>query len=176
MNYSEGGGPVNSVVRQAKFHYCNKMLEDKLIRLCGLKFKRQCDLDWDKLDPGNSDREKNCKICNRTVYLCETDEETMDHADQGHCVARAIPNISEVPLVVFGEPDAEWLRANQQNPKLREAAKRYNREQAINDALDNLTFTSRRCESCGYPFPSWWKCCRVCGSTVFRDIDDVVPS
>jgi hypothetical protein len=38
--------------------------------------------------------------------------------------------------------------------------------------LENITNTSRRCVLCGYPMPFWWKTCRVCGSTKFRDNDD----
>ena len=72
-------------------------------------------------------------------------------------------------MVVLGEPDAAWLRAHRPTPRQEEAARVASRELRVNAALDNLGLTSRRCSACGYPVPSWWQACRVCGGTNFRD-------
>jgi hypothetical protein len=141
------------------------MEQDRTIRLCGLKFKRQCPLNWDALKPTAEGRSRYCGTCDRSVFLCESDEETMWHAEQGHCIARPVPKASDVPEVVLGEPDAEWLRGNQPTGQQEEARRLSQRERNINGALDNLQFSKKRCAACGYPVPSWWEACRVCGST-----------
>ena len=145
------------------------MKEETTIRLCGLKYKRQCPLKWESLaataDPGV----RHCRTCDREVYFCASDEETMAHADEGHCIARAAPHPSELPMLVLGEPDAEWLRANRPTLRQVEAERIASRESRVNTALDNLHFTPRRCSACGYPVPSWWRECRVCSGTDFRD-------
>src|SRR2546422_2455676 len=53
------------------------MKQDRTIRLCGLKFKRQCPLNWDALKPTADVRSRYCGTCDRSVFLCESDEETM---------------------------------------------------------------------------------------------------
>ena len=145
------------------------MKEETTIRLCGLKFKRQCPLKWENLSATTDPRVRHCPTCDREVYFCVSDEETMAHADEGHCIARNAPHPSELPMIVLGEPDAEWLRAHRPTPRQEEAGRISSRELRVNAALDNLRFTSRRCSACGYPVPSWWHACRVCGGTDFRD-------
>jgi hypothetical protein len=143
--------------------------EETTVRLCSLKFKRQCPLEWDNLVATTDSRVRHCEACDHHVYFCATDEETMAHADQGHCVARSAPHRSELPMIVLGKPDAEWLRAHRSTPLQEEAGRIASRESRINDALDNLRYSSRRCSACGYPVPSWWHACRVCGGTDFGD-------
>jgi hypothetical protein len=143
--------------------------EETTVRLCGLKFKRQCPLEWDNLVATTDSRVRHCQACDRDVYFCATDEETMAHADQGHCVARSAPHPSELPMMVLGHPDAEWLRAHRPTPLQQEAGLIASRESRIDAALDNLRYASRRCSECGYPVPPWWRACRVCGGTDFRD-------
>ena len=145
------------------------MKKDRTVRLCGLKFKRQCPMDWSTLEATDDARARRCATCDREVYLCESDEETMWHAEQGHCIARAIPSSSELPMTVVGEPDADWLRAHRPTASQEEARELTHRERSIGAALDNLRFTKRRCIACGYPVATWWASCRVCGSTEYRD-------
>jgi hypothetical protein len=144
------------------------METDITIRLCGLKFKRQCPLNWDKLRPLGDDASRHCDTCDRPVFLCESDEETMFHAERGDCIARLTPATSELPNVILGEPDVEWLRANKRTPAQEEAQRLSQREGRIDGALSNLRFAAMRCADCGFPVPSWCKTCRVCGSIELR--------
>jgi ribosomal protein L40E len=77
--------------------------------------------------------------------------------------------------MVFGEPDADWLRANQPTARQEEALRLNQRETNIDNALDNLQFSKKRCAACGYPVPSWWEACRVCGSTELRAAATSIP-
>ena len=150
--------------------------EETTIRLCGLKFKRQCPLKWENLSATTDPLVRHCQTCEREVYFCASDEETMAHADAGHCIARSAPHRSELPMMFLGEPDAEWLRAHRPTPLQEEAGRIASRESQINAALKNLRFTPRRCSACGYPVPSWWPACRVCGGNDFRDAATVQAS
>ena len=153
------------------------MKTSNTIRNCGLKFKRQCSYLWDNLEPTDEGAVRYCNTCTRNVYLCVTNEETLWHAEQGHCVARPVPDSSEGAGVFLGEPDPEWERANLAVTEQQEEASRLiGLERAIDNALENITITSRRCVLCGYPMPFWWKTCRICGSAEFRDSDDLKKS
>jgi hypothetical protein len=140
------------------------MEQESIVRICGLKFKRQCPLNWNALGPIADDSSRHCDTCDRSVFLCTSDAETMFHAERGDCIARSVPTASELPKIVMGEPDVEWLRANQPTAPQQEALQRKQRERNIDDALNNLRFTAVRCAACGYPVPSWWDACRVCGT------------
>ena len=136
------------------------MEQHATVRLC--EFKRQCPLNWDALTPTAERQTRYCDTCNQSVFLCESDEETISHAEQGHCIARRAPRTDDIPGIVVGEPDSEWLQAHQPTAQQEEARKWNQRERNINDALNNLKFTANRCSACGYPLPSWWEACRVC--------------
>ena len=145
------------------------MKEETIIPLCDLKFKRRCPLKWENLFATADPRVRHCQSCDRDVHFCASDAETIAHAEEGHCIARSVPHPSELSRVALGEPDAKWLRENPTTPLQEEAGRVASRELRINDALANLRYTSRRCSACGYPVPSWWQACRVCGGTDFRD-------
>lgn len=145
------------------------MKKETTVRLCERIFKKKCPERWENLVTTEDPSVKHCKSCQREVFLCESDEETMAHAEQGHCIARSAPVWSELPMLVLGEPDAEWLRANQPTPQQEAAQADFHRELNINSALDNIKLTTRRCTNCGYPMPRWWDDCRVCGGQEFRE-------
>ena len=132
------------------------MEQHATIRLCEFKFKRQCPLNWEALATTTDRQTRHCDSCDQMVFLCESDAETMIHAELGHCIARRAPETG----IVLGEPDLDWLQEQAQTWR--------QREHNIDGALSNLKFTANRCSVCGYPLPSWWKACRVCG-TVERD-------
>jgi len=95
----------------------------------------------------------------------------MQHAEQGHCIARATPSSSEFPEMLLGELDFDGIVAN--TPTLasqQEALQIEQRERNIADSLANLEFSTRRCVRCGYPITDWLVSCRVCGSVEFRSL------
>jgi hypothetical protein len=103
------------------------------------------------------------------VYLCTSDEETMQHAEQGHCVARATPSSSEVfPKIVSGKSIIDSLRENPPTDAQWAALKIWERERNIARALDDWQFSERRCTACGYPVADWLAVCGVCRSKEFR--------
>jgi len=78
------------------------------------------------------------------------DEETLGHARAGHCVARELPDESELPVTYLGEP----TNVPQETPQQEEAWRTSRRELEIDKALKNLS-APRCCPKCDYPVPSW---------------------
>ncbi|HVF85638.1 MAG TPA: hypothetical protein VM821_06630 [Abditibacteriaceae bacterium] len=133
------------------------MKTDTIVVNCDIKFRFECPKLWQNLDDTQEPDVKFCDACQREVFLCSSDEETMEHAEQGHCIARARPHFSTLPMMVIGEiesgisPTAEQRKASEANLH----------ECAIESALRDMKITKRRCANCGYPM--WLKKCRVCG-------------
>ena len=89
---------------------------------------------------------RHCSTCDRDVYYCTTDEETIEHARAGNCIAREIPNDKDLPAVFVGmlkEPPAR-------TPIQEEFARLAARERAINDSIKNAD-SDRACPACNYP-------------------------
>lgn len=109
---------------------------------------------------------RHCDRCGNDVYLCTTDEATISHARAGHCIAREVPDNTELPHFVIGRPT--------ELPKFtpaQEEAQRWNRrESGIDDAIRNAQDAPRTCPQCGYPAQAWRKTCRVCGYEMGRVI------
>lgn len=134
------------------------MKTDTIVVNCEIKFRFECPKIWQNLDDTAQTGVKFCKTCERDVFLCSTDEETMRHAEQGHCVARARPHFSTLPMMVIGEIGCGVIPTEAQ----KEAQKISHREGAIEGALRDTKITKRRCAQCGYPM--WLKRCKVCGN------------
>lgn len=143
------------------------MKTNTTIRNCEIKFRRQCPLKWETLQTLGEPNVKMCGVCQRQVFFCISDEETLLHAEQGHCIARQIPDSSMLPHVVLGEPAVMEVPTQEQE----EARQLHLRERDITDTLNNIKHTSRRCVNCGYPFPRWWKQCRVCKGTEYQTVE-----
>lgn len=142
------------------------MKTNRTIRYCVPQFKYKCPQEWDLLTPTADDNIRHCQKCNHSVYFCTTDEETLAHARAGHCIAREIPDSSEMPMLVLGRPEVPQV-----NTPDEEAASTWTfREVAIEDALKNLD-AGRVCPHCNYPTPVWRTHCRVCELEIGR----VVP-
>ena len=63
---------------------------------------KRCRARWDKLEPVQGDSTiRFCAACERSVYLCQTDEDLAKHRALGRCVALAV---LEVGGVQVGEP------------------------------------------------------------------------
>ncbi len=105
-----------------------------------------------------------CDGCEKNVYFCSTDAETIEHALAGDCVAREEPAREELPRMVIGRPRVPI----QVTPTQREARVWNKRERGIDKVLDGRVEASRRCPSCSYPVLSFRKTCYVCGHEVGR--------
>ena len=139
-----------------------------------MRFKVFCPKSWDSLEPLADPQTKHCQTCNQTVYLCVSDEETLQHAEQGHCVARSIPSVDSATAdsesYFLGEPDAKWLRQKVAAERAkREVEERAALEVAIGEALRSGHFTARRCQACHYPVAQWYDACRICGGSTFYE-------
>ena len=159
-----GCRPRNSVVSQdlnlLDSHTVGTIVKtNRTVRNCPLPvFRKVCPRTWDALTPTTQSTVRHCQQCNQSVYLCVSDEETLDHAKAGHCIARELPDNSELPVMYLGQPRVQPVPTPEQD----EALRRLHRERGIDDALKNVNAT-RACAECGFPFPSWRSRCRVCG-------------
>lgn len=138
------------------------------IRNCRRRPRGGCPAAWDRLAPGPVEAARDCPVCDRRVYQCVTDGETVAHVRAGHLVARDEPTDMELGTVYLdGRPQA-W---GPPTPDQAEARQRREREQAIDDALGSVRESSRDCPGCGYPVPNYRVGCRVCGVVIGRLYD-----
>ena len=129
------------------------------IRNCPPAMKFVCPQRWDDLTSTDSASERFCQERQQTVYLCRTDEETIQHAIAGHCIARQQPDESELPESVLGIPEKPvWAYSKSEQRAMDWSL----RERGIYDALRNAD-AERMCPECGYAAPDWRTACRVCG-------------
>lgn len=77
-----------------------------------------------------------------------SDEETIERAKAGHCIAREIPDEKELPKLMIGMPKDPVV----QTPEQKEALKLSGREHAIDDSIKNAD-SKRSCPQCYYPAP-----------------------
>lgn len=145
------------------------MRTDRTIRSCAVRMKFKCPSTWEGLQPTADSDIRHCAQCNRDVYFCRTDEETLRHAREGHCIAREEPHSDEMPLLVLGEPEEVPDITPQQHQRQQQASAWSRREYGINDALLNARYEGARdCPQCGYPVPSFRKSCYVCSFELGR--------
>lgn len=128
------------------------------IRNCESTFRFQCPKLWSELSPTDAADVRHCAVCNRDVFFCQTDEETIEHAKAGHCIARELPDEKHLPRVYLGEPRSVPVPT----PEQEEAGRWFVREGAIDDSIKNAD-AGRSCPKCHYPAPIWRSTCRVCG-------------
>jgi hypothetical protein len=138
---------------------------NRTIRKCSLYFRRVCPLQWDALTPTADPNVRSCSACNKPVYFCATDEETLAHARLGDCVAREEPDKSELPKLVVGEPN-QVLPSTESQEKARAWT---HREQGVCEAISSqISPSDRLCPECSYPVADWLPRCRVCGFEIGR--------
>jgi hypothetical protein len=82
-----------------------------LIENCWVDFKYRCPQRWDALEPTSKPGVRTCSECKREVFFCETDQDAVDHARKGDCIARR--ERSDVPTITVGWPE---LRAAPPEP------------------------------------------------------------
>jgi hypothetical protein len=137
------------------------------IRNCESTFRFQCPKTWNELSPTASDGVRHCGVCDCDVFFCTTDEETIEHAKAGHCIARELPDEKELPHVYVGQPKNVPVPTLEQE----EAGKWFGRERAIDDSIKNAD-AERSCPECNYPAPRWRETCRVCGFKMGRALSE----
>jgi hypothetical protein len=133
------------------------------VRNCKSSFRFQCPQAWDELAPTASPEIRHCGVCDCDVFFCTTDDETIDHARAGHCIARELPDERELPHVYIGQPQGVPLPL----PEHEVAQTWFDRERAIDDSVKNAD-AERSCPKCNYPAPPWRETCRVCGYQMGR--------
>ncbi len=129
------------------------------IQNCLPMFRLVCPQLWEELTPTDESSVRHCGQCDQRVYFCTTDAETIAHAGAGHCIAREMPDSSEMRAVYVGQP----VGLPSETPQQAEALRLILRERGIDDAIKNARSSSRSCPQCHYPAPDWRVSCRVCG-------------
>ena len=120
------------------------------VRNCDEIFKFKCPLDWSDLQETEEQKIKFCNQCENNVFLCETDEETIEHAKQGHCIARVTFNIKKE--LTIGQTKLDPSEVIAEN--------RIRREEAVTKAL-NLE-GENTCNRCFYPIEKGSSDCQIC--------------
>jgi hypothetical protein len=136
----------------------------RTVRNCPVEFRFQCPKLWDDLAVTSDPAIRHCEECDNEVFFCTTDLETIAHARAGRCIARELPDPSELPRIVLGPPS----RPPESTLEQREAWQWNARERAIDDAIRNAGRSARSCPRCSYPASVWGKTCRVCGYEMGR--------
>ena len=146
------------------------MKTTKTIVRCTLLSRPKCPKSWDALAPTDNANVRNCGACGDDVYWARTDEETIAHAELGHCVARERPESSELPVrtVMLGRPVI--VRPDPvPTPEQLRAEAWLKRERGIEEAiLPSSMRSGKRCAACSYPTPTFKERCYVCGQATPR--------
>ena len=140
------------------------MKTHRTIRNCDDVFAFRCPNEWAELKETDSETVRFCGTCEANVYFCSTDRETIDHAKQGHCIARAIPDDSERDKPSFARRGRPASGETFAEPKEGEGEKLYQRELSVTRALQNLELGHRDCPGCGFPVVRGSTHCSVCKS------------
>ena len=126
----------------------------KTIRNCNVSFEFVCPLTWDKLNATEDNNIRFCGECQRQVFFCSMDEETITHARAGDCIAREMPEDNSRNMIIIGRPSIEEIRED----ILREHYTR--KEKAVDEAINLNSIFS--CSKCGYPKKDELSACEVC--------------
>ncbi len=115
------------------------------IRNCPPPFRFTCEKSWEGLEPTDQEGVRHCDSCNENVHLCETDAAMLDHARQGHCVAKYMP-VPGIPWGMFvGRPK------HPSDPQTIAAETEYWREQNKSISLRYMHEAESDCPVCGFP-------------------------
>jgi len=137
------------------------------IRNCASTFRFQCPKNWTELDPTPSAEVRHCTVCDCDVHFCNSDDETIEHAKAGHCIARELPDDKELPRVYVGRP----VNSQVPTPEQEKAGEWSRRERGIDDSIKNAD-ADRSCPNCNYPAPRWRETCCVCSFKMSRALSE----
>jgi hypothetical protein len=148
------------------------MKTQNTIRNCPPEFRDACSKKWDDLQPTDDPDVRHCTLCSQSVYFCKTDQETIDHARAGHCIARLTPDSSELPpkISAFGRTN-KVFEAPKPSASQLEAQAWAMRESGITDFVQDTSVAGRNCPSCGFPVPGARKRCHVCKMEIGRAVN-----
>lgn len=110
----------------------------RTIRNCRAVIESPCPRQWDELAETSEPSVRHCASCNREVFFCASDEETIAHARAGDCVAREVPDSRNLGPSIIGRPTIR------QEPTPDQAARRLlmRREGSTTYLLGTLPTTS----------------------------------
>ena len=138
---------------------------ENMIRNCAVTFRRVCPRTWESLRSTEETSIRFCDSCQREVFLCTADDEAVQHAKQGHCIAKPMPSRTSLRSLVLGRPDTPRPPPTADETALE---KEYQRETGKTKALRDVEYASRVCPQCGYPCADWLTTCNVCGYHIGR--------
>lgn len=138
------------------------------VRNCLPVFRLVCPQRWERLAPTDDPAVRHCSQCDRPVHYCESDAETVARAQAGDCIAREMPDLSELRRVYVGRP----REVPTETPVQAEARQLMLRERGIDDSIKNAASSTRSCPRCSYTAPDWRVACRVCGFEFGRILQD----
>ena len=78
---------------------------ENMIRNCAVTFRRVCPRTWESLRSTEEASIRFCDSCQREVFLCTADDEAVQHAKQGHCIAKPMPSRTSLRSLVLGHPN-----------------------------------------------------------------------
>jgi hypothetical protein len=141
------------------------------IRNCPSTTRGTCPWTWDRLAPGENPSARLCSGCDRPVFYCVTDAETVAHARAGQVVARETP--TEVELgTEYDDRGRPMPWRVDITPEQQEAHRRRFLEMAIDDSIRRVRYSSRDCPVCHFPVPDYRKTCHICWLEVGRVLDE----
>ena len=85
--------------------FAEKMGEKAVVQNCDIKFRMKCPLSWDALGTTDDEATRYYSICERSVFLCTTNEDAVSHARRGECIAVTMIDEEGLPAFTFGEPE-----------------------------------------------------------------------
>jgi hypothetical protein len=139
-----------------------EMLLKKKIRNCHVRMEVICPKVWDELKETGTETIRFCMQCEKQVYYCDNAEDTLKHAQAGHCIARACPDDHSQQPMMLGMPAPQQPLGPTEDDIAEFELLR--RENAISEVLLNIaSFSAIRCPVCEYPLTKLRPSCRVCG-------------
>ncbi len=74
------------------------------IQNCGWEFKFQCPQKWRALEATADPKIRFCEVCSKEVHRCFSDDEVIEHAALGHCIATSFLLREDRKDLYIGQP------------------------------------------------------------------------
>ena len=118
-------------------------------------------MKWDSMALTDEEGVRSCAVCRKDVYYCRSDEEAIEHAKVGHCVAIEMVPDEDKPTITIGRP----IEPDPITPEQEVALARSHIDLEKMRSLSDLKYADRYCDTCGFPIASFRKYCWVCDRT-----------